>query len=314
MALIAFLFRSSRLMILVSILVGIVSGISSAALIALIHRALSLERAAAASLVGAFIGLALVRFASGVAAEVLLIYLAQNAVLKLRVQLSRKVLATSLRQLEELDSHRLLAALIDDVTSISLALINLPILCINVVVLLGCLVYLGWLSWTVLLAVLYLMVCGIITYQLAARKAHDHLRFAREQWDRLVSHFHGLVEGAKELKLHRHRRAAFFTDLLEQTTARLRRHNIAGMSIYVMAGSWGNLLFFVLVGLLLFSLPDLRDFDRHALTGYVLVLLYMMAPLSMTLNVLPNLARANVALKKLETLGLALAVPVADGP
>jgi putative ATP-binding cassette transporter len=313
MALITFLFRSSRLMILLSIAVGIVSGISSATLIALIHRALTLERATAAGLAWAFIGLALVRFTSSVAAEVLLIYLAQNAILKLRVQLSRRILATSLRKLEELDSHRLLAALVDDVTSISAALISLPILSINVVVLLGCLVYLGWLSWTVLLAVLYTIACGVITYQMATNKALVHLRLSREQWDRLVGHFHGLIEGAKELKLHQRRRAAFLTDLLERTTVQLRRHNIVGMSIYTMAGSWGNLLFFVLVGLVLFSLPDLRDFNQQALTGYVIVLLYMMAPLSMTLNVLPTMARANIALKKLDTLGLSLAVPAADG-
>lgn len=314
MSLITFLLRSSRLMILLSILVGIVSGISSAALIALIHRALSLEAATAAGLVWGFIGLGLVRFVSGVASEVFLIYLAQNAVFKLRLQLSRRILATSLRQLEELDSHRLLASLIDDVTSISVALINVPVLCINAVVILGCLIYLGWLSWTVLLAVLYLMAFGIITYQLVSAKGLHHLRLAREHWDQLVSHFHGLIEGTKELKLHRRRRAAFLTELLEQTVARLRRHNIAGMSIYVMAGSWGNLLFFVLVGLLLFSLPDLRDFDRQTLTGYVLVLLYMMAPLSMTLNVLPQLARANVGLKKLEALGLTLAAHATDEP
>ncbi|HEX8174906.1 MAG TPA: cyclic peptide export ABC transporter [Pyrinomonadaceae bacterium] len=312
MALITFLLRSSRLMILLSILVGIVSGISSAALIALIHRALSMEAATAASLVWAFVGLGLVRFVSGVASEVFLIYLAQNAVFKLRLQLSRRILATSLRHLEELDAHRLLASLIDDVTAISVALINVPILCINIVVILGCLIYLGWLAWTVLLAVLYLMAFGIITYQLVSAKGMHHLRLAREHWDQLVSHFHGLIEGTKELKLHRQRRAAFLSKLLEQTAARLRRHNIAGMSIYVMAGSWGNLLFFVLVGLLLFGLPDLRDFNRQTLTGYVLVLLYMMAPLSMTLNVLPQLARANVALKKLETLGLTLAAHATD--
>jgi putative ATP-binding cassette transporter len=313
MTLITFLFRSSRLMILLSVLIGIVSGISSAALIALIHRALSLDRAAAASLVGAFIGLAVVRFTSGMVAEVLLIYLAQNAILKLRIQLSRRILATSLRQLEELDAHRLLAALVDDVTSISVALTNLPILCINVVVLVSCLIYLGWLSWTVLLAVLYTIACGVVTYQMATNKGLIHFRLAREQWDHLVSHFHGLIEGAKELKLHRRRRTAF-GDLLERTTTQVRRHNIAGMSIYTMAGSWGNLLFFVLVGLLLFGLPDLRDFDRQALTGYVLVLLYMMAPLSMTLNVIPTLSRANVALRKLDSLGLPLSVPAADGP
>ena len=314
MRLITFLFRSSRLMIVLSVLVGIVSGISSAALIALIHRALGLDRAAAASLVTAFIGLALVRFTSGVVAEVLLIYLAQNAILKLRITLSRRILSTSLRQLEELDAHRLLAALVDDVTTISVALTSMPILGINVVVLMSCLIYLGWLSWTVLLAILYTIACGIVGYQMATNKAHVHFRLAREQWDRLVSHFHGLIEGAKELKLHRRRRTAFFGDWLERTVAQLRRHNIAGMSIYTVAGSWGNLLFFVLVGLLLFALPDLREFDRQTLTGYVLVLLYMMAPLSMTMNVVPTLSRANVALKKLDAIGLPLSVPVADGP
>jgi putative ATP-binding cassette transporter len=312
MALITFLLRSSRLMILLATLVGIISGLSSAALIALIHRALSSSADTAAPLVWGFVGLGLVRFASGIAAEVLLIYLAQNAILRLRLGLSRKILATSLRHLEELSAHRLTAALVDDVTSISIALTNIPLLCINVVVILGCLIYLGWLAWTILLAVIYVLIFGIITYQIASMKGIHHLKLAREQWDRLVDHFRALVEGTKELKLHRRRRETFLSKLLKDTATTLRRHNIAGMSLYVVAGSWGNLLFFVLVGLLIFALPDLRDFNRQTLTGYVLVLLYMMAPLSVTLNVLPNLARANVALKKLETLGLTLAAHGTD--
>jgi putative ATP-binding cassette transporter len=312
MALITFLLRASRLMILLATLVGIISGLSSAALIALIHRALSADADTTATLVWGFFGLGLVRFTSGIAAEVLLVYLAQDAVIKLRLGLSRKILLTSLRHLEELGAHRLIAALVDDVSSISIALTNVPLLCINVVVILGCLVYLGWLSWTTLLAVIYVMIFGIITYQFANMKGVHHLNFAREQWDRLVGHFHALVEGTKELKLHRGRRETFLSKLLKDTATALRRHNIAAMSIYVIGGSWGNLLFFVLVGLLLFALPDLRDFNRQTLTGYVLVLLYMMAPLSVTLNALPSLARANVALKKLETLGLTLAAHGTD--
>src|SRR4029079_2657174 len=114
------------------------------------------------------------------------------------------------------------------------------------------LVYLGVLSWALLAAGLGFLVVGAFVYVALARRAQGALGLAREQQDALFQHFRGLTEGSKELKIHRSRRDAFLNDLLQGTAQTTREYTVAGMRIYAFARGWGNSLFFVLIGLLLF--------------------------------------------------------------
>jgi putative ATP-binding cassette transporter len=228
------------------------------------------------------------------------------------MHLSRQILATSLRHVETLGSHRLLATLTDDVEAISDAFVWFPLLCINGAMVAGCLVYMGWLSWGLLLLVLGFMALGILSYRLPQRRAVRSFWLAREENDRLYHHFRAQSEGIKELKLHRERRQAFLTHLLRSTAAAFQRHTVTGMTAYAIASSWGHLLFYLCIGLLLFALPVLSVTNTQTLSGYTLAILYMMTPVATILNALPDLGRARVALRKVETLGLSLAAHATD--
>lgn len=240
------------------------------------------------------------------ASEFLLARLSQGALVDLRLQLSRKILAAALRQIEEIGSHRLLAALIDDIPAITGAIMTLPLICINAAVVISCLIYLGAISWMVLVAILCLMAFGILTYSIPARKAMYYFKLAREEADNLLKHFHTLTEGAKELKLHRKRRERFLENVLRETAFSYREHSLNGIRIYNMTASWGQSLFFVAVGILVFLMPLLKDIGPQILTEYTLVILYIMGPLQGLLTLSPSLGRANVAIKKVESLGLSL--------
>jgi putative ATP-binding cassette transporter len=50
----------------------------------------------------------------------------------------------------------------------------------------------------------------------------------------------------------------------------------------------------------------MRGASAETMTGYTLVLLYLMTPLQVIMTTLPNLSRANVSLRKVEELGLTL--------
>jgi putative pyoverdin transport system ATP-binding/permease protein len=220
--------------------------------------------------------------------------------------LSRQILATSLRHLEALGAPRLLAALTEDVEAITDAFIWYPVLCINSAMVVGCLIYMGWLSWGLLLGVLAFMALGILSYRIPQHWAVRSLWLAREENDRLYHHFRAQAEGIKELKLHHDRRQAFLSQVLQSTATAFRRHTVVGMSIYAVTRSWGNLLFYVFIGLLLFALATLYELTAQTITGYTLAILYMMTPVASILNALPDLGRASVALKKIEALGLSL--------
>ncbi|MDQ3918033.1 MAG: cyclic peptide export ABC transporter [Acidobacteriota bacterium] len=311
MKLLSFFVKYSRGTVILAIIAGVVSGACNTGLLAIINSALRRQDSRLV-LLWWFIALCLLLPLTRFISEILLTKLGQGALYDLRMRLSRQILAAPLRHLEELGPHKVLATLTEDVPAITGAVLIIPLLCINAAVVIGCLIYLGWLSWVLLLAVLFFMAVGIASYQLPIIKALRSLRLAREEGDALMGHFRALTDGAKELKLHGRRRGAFFSQVLEPTAAAFRRHNVSGMTVYTAAASWGQALVFVVVGLVLFAMPAFQQLDVLRLTGYVIVLLYMMNPLQVIMNMAPTIGRANVSIRKVEELGLSLSTHEAD--
>ncbi len=288
------------------ILGGAVSGISSIGLLALITAALNDLDGISGVHVAAFVVLCLLVPVGRVGSEVLLNSLGQTTIYELRMRLSHQILGAPLRELEKVGAPRLLATLTSDVLSIANSLSIVPILCINVVIVVGCLIFIGWLSPTVLLLILGLMVVGVGSYQLSLSRAMRHIRLAREQEDALFKQFRALTDGSKELKLHRRRRLMFLSRLLDRTAEALRRHNVRGLAVLSIAGSWGQIFFFAVIGALIFGAPRLSQVNAEILTGCTLAILFLMGPLGSLLGTFGSLGRASVALRKVEELGLSL--------
>ena len=292
--------QHSRLLVTIILVAGIISGLSNTALIATINSTLNRTGTPASAQVLAFAGLCLVlasmRFVSGA----VLFLLMKRVMVSLRLQLCRKILTAPLRALEQLGSPRLYATLTGDVPGIANAFVFLPLLCMNLAILLGCLIYLCWLSPLLLVGALVFMVIGIISHQLPVKQALKYFERARETTDALFKHLRSLVEGTKELKLHRRRRNAFYSELLEPTARAAQQDLATGDIIWTAAGSWGQILFFIFIGLVLFVVPTLSPRNSLVLTGYTLTVMYMMGPLEFVLNFVPNLTQANVAMKKID--------------
>lgn len=312
MKLILFLFRCSRdikyskTILVVVIVSGFGAGAVNASLLALINNLLTNLESQATGLLWNFVALCLIMLVSRVVSGILLNNLAQAAVFNLSLKLSRKILSTPLQKLEEMGAPRMLAALTNDVPVIATTLTVIPILCMQMAILIGCLIYLAWLSWTVLLLVLGFMIVGVISYQIPMLGALRYLERAREDRDSMYKHFRALTEGVKELKLHYPRRKAFMTENLETSATSLRRHITVGNNIFTLVAGWGNLLFFVLIGLLFFAVPAFQPVDARILLGYTIIIIYMMTPLEVILHTLPDLGSANVVVKKIDALGLSL--------
>jgi putative pyoverdin transport system ATP-binding/permease protein len=300
-----FLMQYSRRYLVLAIVAGIISGAANTGLLAIINGVLN-DQAGKQQLALWFIGLCLLVPLARIASELLLTRLGQGALYQLRMDLSRQILGVPLRRLEELGPHRLLTALTDDIPTITNIVSLIPIACLNAAVAISCLAYMGWLSWPMLLAVIAVIVLGIVSYQLPVAKAFQYMRLARREGDNLFNHFRALTEGIKELKIHGDRRKSFLSDMLDNTARNFSRHSISGQMIYTIAASWGQLLVFVVIGLLLFVLSGWIQITSATLTGFTLAILYLMTPLQLIMNTIPNMGRAGVALNNVEELGLTL--------
>ena len=313
MNLLVLLMRFSRRTLIFALIAGVLSGASSVLLLGLINAVLSQSSYSLTTLIALYAGLSVVFLGSNIVAQLLLVRIAQGAIFEMRMHLSRRILAAPLRDLEQLGAHRLLAALTDDVLDISNALLNIPLVCVYVAVVVVCILLLAWLSWKLLVAGLVFLLVGLVSYQMLVLRALGSLERAREQQDALFHHFRALTEGTKELKLHQQRRSSFLTRLLQPTASAFRRHNIAGMTIYASAIGWGEFLFFAFIALLLFVLPTWQSLPPRLLIGGTLIVLYMKTPLTVIMNLLPVFGRAKVALQKIESLGLSLLTQSEDG-
>ena len=292
--------------VVIIILLGFISGLCNAALIALINSGLTQLQNTPRSLMWAFAGLCLLLPLTRFFSNALLIKLSAKSMSDLRLQLCRRILNAPLHVLEKLGKHKLLASLTDDVSTITNTLVTLPLLCMHVAIIVSSFVYLAWLSWSLFIGVVFFVFLAVLAYQLPVIRATVYFKKLREEYDSLNKHFRAVTDGTKELKLHYNRREDFFSKLLQPTLKSLERNEVAGNTIYEAAASWGHILFFVLIGLLLFAWPNLASTSTQTLTGYVLTLLYIITPLQVVLGRLPQMSRTSIALKRLEKLGFSL--------
>ena len=297
---------------LITAVAATLSGACNAGLLAMVNRVLDDPASPGQIFITIFIGLVIGKIITGFVSQFALTRFSQEIIAQLRYDLVHKILNVPLRRLEEIGAPRLMVALTEDVLNITQALLGIPVMAVNIAILLGGAVYLGWLSLKMLAVLGLFCIVGAVVYRFMINSGFRFLSDAREVEDRLFNHFRGLTEGIKELKLHRNRRGVFLSDNIQTTTDAYQVHNVAAEIRFIVAQSWTHFLLFVAIGLLLFVVPNLEHVQPRAMSGYIITILYLMGPLSGVLGYVSLYGRGNVALEKVEQLGISLAENASD--
>jgi putative ATP-binding cassette transporter len=300
---------------------GLSAGLFSAGLLALINRTLNSTAAPAWWLAFAFVALTLGKVTTTLGAQLMLVRFSQGTILELSLTLARKLLDAPLRQLERRGTGHILTTLTDDVSAVTWAVQCIPQLAMNAAVMLGCSVYLAWLSWPLFAAVVLATAAGAAVYAWQHARAFAVIHRARDERAGLFEHFRSLTQGLKELMLHRGRRDAFLHGEVRGAAQAYRRSNLTATTRYALAEAWVQLLYHALIALVLFAAPLAMKPSPEVLTGYVFAMLYLMSPLWNIIGAIPIVSRGQVALVAIEQLGIELddtrtlnAAPAAAAP
>ncbi len=286
------LIQQSRRLLLAAIFASIVSGVCSVLLLTQINAALTADASQRLALAPVFAAVAVAAMVGRMLASVSFERLSQKASAEVRRFISGKVLSTDFRRLEEIGGARVQSALAEHSAKVAEFFVSVPAILINAVIVGGCLVYMAYLSWQVFIAAIVVIGLGSVGYHLAHVRAIKHLDVASREQDRLFGHFRSLVDGAKELRLNQRKREAFADQVLGRSIETVREQRALGMSIFMVATSWGSFLIYAFIGLVLFVLvADVPDRAR-VMTGFALAFVYMTTPLE---ALLLNLPRANLA-------------------
>ena len=305
MRFIRFLLEVSWQSIVIAATTGLISGCGNALLISLINR--SVNQASLPNALLYFAGLAVFILITSTLSQFMLIRLSQSAIYQLRLKLSQNILSSPLHHLEKLGEHRLIATMTDDVRSLAHAVSAIPNICIDLATVVGCLVYLAWLSGIIFALTIAFTSFAIWCVQTRLGKARRLFSAAREEEDTLLQHFQSITKGMKELKLHRSRRDDFVSKNLQGSATSLRQKNTTAMKSFAIANGFGQLSQFISLGFILFILPWFMHIPLPMLSTYVLTSTFLAMPMQNLLNRLPDIMRGNIALQKIERMKLSLA-------
>ncbi|CAE6754330.1 cyclic peptide export ABC transporter [Paraburkholderia nemoris] len=303
-----FLVKGSRQRLLLAIGMSLVSGFGNAAMVALINQALSASREQLVELGLRFLMIGVVVLITRTASQTLFMSLGQNAKASLRMKTINRIAAAPFAFVERQGSARSLGVLTQDLDAIVVLFVGLPGLVMNGAVIAGCLVYLGLLSWQVLVFAAVTVLIGSAGFHVANTRGMFHLRSSRRREDALVRHFRALFDGAKELKLHRARMREFIDETLATNVEAVRVQRTRGYVLYAAAASWGSFIFFAFIGCVLFVLTRYLPVTPHVMSGYAMIFLYMIMPIEGLLSAIPNLSTARVALERVEQVNAELPI------
>lgn len=300
------LVRAAGFRPLFALAASLLSGFGGAALVTLINDGLAAEDAQLGAIGARFAAVSLVVLGARWLSQRAFMTLSQETLAALRTRVSRQLVDAPFRELERRGSAHGLAVLTQDIGVVANFFVQLPELAMQGAVVLGCLLYLAFLSLKVFLCAIVVVALGALGYHLSNTKALVRMRSARASEDEVIRHFRALFDGAKELKLHRERRRAFVEEVLASAVNKVRAERVAGLRIYAGAAAWGNFLFFALIGMVLFALGAYLGLPRHVMSGYALIFLYMILPMEAVLVAIPAVGQARIALERIERLSVDL--------
>ncbi|MEQ1628612.1 MAG: cyclic peptide export ABC transporter [Nitrospira sp.] len=303
---VSFLFQRSRSVMAAMVCVGVFSGLCSAGVLALINRVLQQRHDQEGFLALGFVVVVAGKLASQIVSQLTLTRFAQDTTLDLSLTLCEKILKSPYRRTETYGHANILVTLTDDVSMLAWSIQSLPQLAMNVAIVLGCGVYLLWLSWPTFLLVVTATLLGAWGYHWLHTRAFSTIYSSREARAQLFRHFRSLTEGIKELTLHRQRRKEFIDQELHGAADLYRRTSIDAARQYAIAEAWSHFAFYSMIGVILFVFPLMFPLSTESLIGYVVVLLYMMSPIWGIIGILPTVERGQVAFENIQRLGVSL--------
>ncbi|WP_321335978.1 cyclic peptide export ABC transporter [Breoghania sp.] len=251
-----------------------------------------------------FVGAVSLLIGSRLISRNLLDYFAMRAIVQIRYNLVQNILGLPLKQIEELGVPRIMALVFDDVVRIGAGLSGLPNFLGHVIVLAGCLIYLGFVSLYGLVALVGVLVLGVFGYRWLLLLAMHAQRDARRARDDLYELTGGMTRGVKELRFNAFRQRHLFEDSFSTTLDYHFKRSLLGAIFATTGLTLSQVLYFICLGVIVFAVPQLTPLDSGVLTKFAVIVLYLPAPIEGIVQFFSTLASAQISIERLEQTGV----------
>lgn len=292
---------------LIKVLVlGAASGLTTALLIALVSRLFSDSASLEASQLiqyALYLGLlVLLSLGLDLSAKWYLCRYSASRHRKLHTIFSQIVLNDSLRHTEKIGMARLITIYAEDMSLIGQGLNSFTSVGTSFFVVLGCLGYLAYLSFSLLCITIFVGLLAAIVYKRIYRVSRRLAGEAFVYRDRHVSQFKDMVSGICELKLNSRKRQHYVNEEYLPTVLEHEKRYVKFMLFNLFASAWIQLSVFALLIVILLFIAY-THFTTALLGPFLVVVLFMRSHVNSLVSAVPTWSRAGVALDRMREQG-----------
>jgi len=193
---------------------------------------------------------------------------------ELHITFSHIVLNDSLRRTEKIGMARLITIYAEDMSLVGQGLNLFANVGISIFVVLGCLGYLAYVSFSLLCITLAVGTMAVFGYKRIHRISRRLAADAFIYRDRHVSQFKDMVSGIGELKLNSKKRHEYINEEYLPTVHEHEKRYLKFMLVHLLANAWVQLtVFALLIAILLFI--AFTTFTTAVLGPFLIVMLFM---------------------------------------
>ncbi|MBD2812892.1 cyclic peptide export ABC transporter [Xenorhabdus sp. Vera] len=301
MTLIAYLYRQSWVLLLVSTISALISGFAGASIVGMISQGVTEQINLTMFLLG-FFGMCFIFFITKTVSEITLSHLAQSTIYSLRLSLSNKILRAPLKKLHKLGRHGLLAVLTKDVDVFVHSFMLAPSVFGNVTLILACFSYLAWISWELFVILAILSLISMYLFYIWEKYPLHLMTLMRDQVDKIYLNFQSLIDGSKELQLNKQKGSLFIDKVIAPAAKVFQEICIKANSNYAWVINASSVTFYATIGIIVFVVPIWLPQEPSTLFTVSLLVLFLSGPISEVIGAIPELREAEVSLNKMRRL------------
>jgi putative ATP-binding cassette transporter len=281
------------------ILVSIISGLSNMGVILLITSSLG-TTVRLGFLTFYFLIILMIYIACRRYVQMSLIRLTRNIVYDIRVKLIDRIFSNSYRQFEKIDKGNIYATLEYDVRTVGDAAGTIVGLVTSLISVAGAFLYLATLTFWTTMVTLGLIIIVSAIYTAGVSSTKRFLEEARDTQNVFMRLINGMIEGFKEISLHRNKRMEYKEDFSRATAEYRDKTYIAGVKL-INANVLGESCLISILGAIAFAVPKLwPDTELYIITSFIVILLYLNGPMNTILTSIPAVIQLRVAWSRID--------------
>lgn len=213
----------------------------------------------------------------------------------LRMRLIDKIFLTSYQNFEKLERGRVFATLNDDTGQIANSAGIIVALITSVITAICAFIYLATIAFWATAVTVAVVIFIATLYGIVSGKAREYFEQARDTRNVYMGLLNGLLDGFKELSLRLNKKRYYRQDV-ENTSKEFQDKMSMAIIRFINAFLIGESMLLIVLGSVSFAIPRIfPNISTFTLMSFVVILLYLIGPVNVILNSIPNIVQIRVA-------------------